>query len=325
MKHPVFEAAWERLPDMPAGKWEPASLVLDNKLYVLGGYENFITSSKRVDVFDPAEGTWTQLQDLPSAVSHVNLVPGNGGYWFAGGMKDKVHPGLDHIISEVWHYDLQLDRYAAAPLLPGPRGGGGLARLGAHLHYVSGLMEDRDTDAPDHWKLDLDEWTRTGSAEWTAVAPIPLPRNQLSVAVLDDQLYAIGGQLNHDSQQIDQTRVDIYDPSADRWRDGPPLPTAHSHSEGATFVHNGRIWMAGGHNTPEGGTKAMTHDVVTLSEGGDWEITCHLPKAISSPAAAIIDHRLYVAGGWDRRMDEDKRWLSSPEVWATDLPPEVSS
>ena len=77
--------------------------------------------------------------------------------------------------------------------------------------------------------------------------------------------------------------------------------------------------MIGGHSTPEGGKKGFCQNVVTLREGGEWEVTCHLPKPISSPASAIINDRLYVAGGWDGRMDDDKNWLSSPEVWVTDV------
>lgn len=305
---------------MPVAKWEPASLLLNDRLYVLGGYEDYIVSSKRVDVFNPAAGTWERLQDLPSALSHVNLVSGKSGYWFAGGMKDKVHPGKDHIIAEVWYFDLDLDRYTAAPLLPGRRAGGGLARVGDKLHYISGLMEDRDTDSPDHWVFDLATWEATGTGEWSSAAPLALPRNQLSVAVLKDKIYVIGGQLNHDKQQLDQTRVDIYDPATDSWQEGPSLPYGHSHSEGATFVHEDRIWMLGGHATPKGGTKGFSDGVLSLVEGGEWELLCRLPKPISSPAAAIIQDQLYVAGGWDGRRADDKRWLSSPEVWATDKP-----
>ncbi|XOV85463.1 MAG: Kelch repeat-containing protein [bacterium] len=317
----MHDLYWERLPDMPVGKWEPASLVLDDKLYVLGGYENFIISSRRLDVFDPSDGSWTQLQDAPSKISHVNLVAGDTGFWFAGGMKDKPAASVkDHIVAEVWHFDPALDRYSAAPLLPEPRGGGALERIGDHLHYISGLMADRDTDSPDHFVLDLAAWSDEGSAAWTKAAPLPIPRNQHSIAVLDNQIYVIGGQFNHDSQQLDQSRVDIYDPHSDSWREGPSLPVAHSHSEGATFVHNNRIWMVGGHSTPQGGKKGFCGNVVSLKKGGEWQVTGHLPKPISSPAAAIFNERLYVAGGWDGRMDEDKRWLSSPEVWVTDVP-----
>ena len=37
MSEPVYEVKWERLPDMPCGKWEPASIAIDDKLYVHGG------------------------------------------------------------------------------------------------------------------------------------------------------------------------------------------------------------------------------------------------------------------------------------------------
>ena len=186
MIEPVYEVSWDQLPDMPVGKWEPASLVLNDKLYVLGGYENHVVSSRRVDVFDPADGSWTQLQDCPSRVSHVDLVADGNGFWFAGGMKDKPTRKIkDHIIAEVWYFNLELDRYTAGPLLPGRRAGGGLARLGDKLHYVSGLMEDRDTDSPDHFVLDLKEWAEEGHALWTKAAPLPVPRNQHSIAELE--------------------------------------------------------------------------------------------------------------------------------------------
>ena len=66
MTTPIHNVSWERLPDMPVAKWEPASLVIDDKLYVLGGYEDNVVSSRRVDVFDPADGSWTQLQTAPA-------------------------------------------------------------------------------------------------------------------------------------------------------------------------------------------------------------------------------------------------------------------
>ena len=320
MKEVTQQFDWQQLPDMPVAKWEPASLLIDGLLYVLGGYENYIMSSKRLDVFDPANRTWTKLQDLPSALSHVNLVADESGFWFAGGMKDKVHPGKDHIISEVWHYNIELDRYTAAPLLPGPRAGGGLARLGDNLHYVAGLMADRDTDSCDHWTLDLESWRQGKRTDWVEVAPLPLARNQLSVAVLNDEMYVIGGQFNHDSQQLDQTNVDIYNPTSDSWRTGPALPYGHSHSEGATFVHKNKIWMVGGHHTPAGEKKSFCGDILTLEPGGEWQRQSELPKPISSPAASIINNRLYVAGGWDGRREKGtEKWLSSPEVWVAKI------
>jgi N-acetylneuraminic acid mutarotase len=214
---------WQPLDDMPVGKWEAGTVVLDHKLYLFGGYtrgvrtRGLLRSSKRCDVFDPKDNSWTRIQDLPSAISHANMVLDGRKVWFAGGFKDGYK---GHTIAEVWSYDVDKDRYTAAPLLPETRAGGGLALVDRKLHYIGGLKADRDTDAPDHWVLDLDKWAKR-SARWEDAAPMPAPRNQFSTVTFDGKIYLIGGQFHHDSMQLDQARVDIYDPKTDSWSRGP--------------------------------------------------------------------------------------------------------
>ena len=160
---------------------------------------------------------------------------------------------------------------------------------------------------------DLDEWAR-GGAEWTAAAPMPEPRNQFSCVTFEGRIYAIGGQFHHDSEQLDQARVDVYDPATDTWTSGPPLPKGHSHAEGSTFVHDRRIYMAGGHTTAPGESKQVDPDILALSPGGDWEVIGKLPMPLSSPAAAIIDGRFYVAGGSPGRS------AVQADMWVGELP-----
>jgi N-acetylneuraminic acid mutarotase len=301
---------WRKLPDMPVEKWEAGTVVLDDKLYLFGGYTEGVRSSKLSHVFDPADGSWTRIQDLPSAISHMNMVLDGRTVWFAGGFKDGYK---GHTIAEVWSYDVDADRYTAAPLLPETRGGGGLARVGRKLHYVGGVQADRDTDSGDHWVLDLDEWAQ-GAARWRNAAPMPEPRNQFSCVTLGGRIYAIGGQLHHDSMQLDQARVDIYDPASDSWARGPSLPKAHSHAEGGTFVYDGRIYMVGGHTTMPGETKRIDADILMLKPGGEWQLVGELPMQLSSPAAAIIDGKLWVAGG-----SPDGRSVQA-DMWVVDAP-----
>ena len=304
------ELDWKELPDMPVGKWEAGTTVLDKKLYVMGGYSEGVKSTKISHVFDPSDSSWTKIQDMPSAISHMNLVLDGRTIWFAGGFKDGYK---GHAIAEVWNYNIDLDRYTAAPLLPEPRAGGGLALVGRNLHYIGGLKADRDTDSGTHWVLDLDAW-KDGAAGWTGAAPLPLPRNQFSCVTVDGKIYAIGGQLNHDSQQLDQARVDIYDPATDSWSQGPSLPKGHSHGEAGTFVHEGRIYMVGGHTTKEGKRKTIDPDVLALTPGGEWELIGKLPRPLSSPAAAIINNKLYVAGGSPNGSSV------RAQMWVADLP-----
>ena len=224
------DLTWRELPDMPAGKWEAATTVVDGKFYLFAGYEGRVRSSKRVDVFDPADGSWTRIQDMPSAVTHLNAVLDGRTVWFAGGFKDGYK---GHAIAEAWSYDLDEDRYTAAPLLPEPRAGGGLALVGRKLHYMGGLMADRDTDSGDHWVLDVDDWA-AGSASWQDAAPMPDPRNQFSAVAIGNRIYAIGGQYHHDSRQLDQARVDIYDADTDWWLIFPEPSAAERPEAGAS-------------------------------------------------------------------------------------------
>ena len=201
---PAQDLTWRELPDMPAGKWEAATTVVDGKFYLFAGYQGAVRSSKRVDVFDPADGSWTRIQDMPSAVTHLNAVLDGRTVWFAGGFKDGYK---GHAIAEVWSYDLDEDRYTAAPLLPEPRAGGGLALVGRKLHY-----------------------------------------------------------------------------------------------------------MGGGHTTPAGGTKSIDPDILVLEPGGEWKLLGKLPMPLSSPAAAIIGGRLYVAGGSATGRG------AQAKMWVADLP-----
>ncbi len=304
------ELAWRELPDMPAGKWEAATALVDGKLYLFGGYTEGVRSSKRSDVFNPRDGSWARIQDMPSAVSHLNAVIDGRTVWFAGGFKDGYK---GHAIAEVWNYDIDNDRYAAAPLLPEPRAGGGLVLVGRKLHYLGGLKADRDTNAGEHWVLDLDSWA-AGSARWRTAAPLPDPRNQFSTIAVGAKIYAIGGQYHHDSMQLDQPRVDIYDAATESWSSGPALPKGHSHAEAGTFVHGGRIYMVGGHTTPAGGRKSIDPDILVLRPGGDWELLGKLPMPLSSPAAAIVGGKLFVAGG-----SKDGSSVQA-KMWVSDLP-----
>ena len=69
MAQDLDNSDWQQLPDMAQRRWEPGTVVLDDLLYVFGGYTNRPEpgpkSIKHVDVFDPKDNSWRQLADLP--------------------------------------------------------------------------------------------------------------------------------------------------------------------------------------------------------------------------------------------------------------------
>lgn len=293
---PAREQSWQPLAPMLGERFEHACALIGDTFYVFGGYGEGVKSSKHVQAFDLAKNTWRRLQDMPSAITHMNAVVDGRTVWIAGGFKDG-YPGRP--IDEVWQYDVTKNAFVAAPSLPGPRAGGGLALVGRRLYYFGGLI-DRDIDSADHWVLDLE--ATDGVAKWSNAAPMPAPRNQFATVVRQSKIYAIGGQFQHDSRNgkpaLDQKRVDIYDPETDSWSSGPELPIPHSHSENSTFLHEGRIFVIGGRSVDR-----VEKAIWVLSPAGMWSRFGTLPVPLIGPAARIFDGRLVVAGGAPRGFD----------------------
>jgi len=143
--------------------------------------------------------------------------------------------------------------------------------------------------------IDLDQLAK-GTAKWSNAAPMPDPRNQFGTVTLNGKIYLLGGMHNHDSRQIEQSRVDIYDPQTDTWSRGPDLPAGHSLAEGSTFVNDERIFIVGG-MARRGDKRWIDDQVHMLLPSGAWQSFAELPRPLSSPVAAIIGEKLYVGGG----------------------------
>ena len=282
-------SSWQALPDMEVPRWEAGSVVFENKLYVFGGYQMPTKACKRADAFDPKDNRWHKLVDLPSAITHTNLVLDGRSIWFAGGFKDgyKGYP-----IREVWQYDIDKNTYTAGPSLPEPRASGGLAIVERTLHFIGGLQEDRDTCSSKHWVLDLEK----ANAKWEEAAPMPKGRCHFAAVTLDERTYLIGGMHHHDSKQIDLPLVDIYDPKTDSWSRGGDLPTGHTHAEASTFIHRNRIYLLGG-MAQVGERRWIDNKITVLTPEGKWKHVGELPRPLSASAAGVIAGRLYLAGG----------------------------
>ena len=286
------DSSWKRLPDMAVPRWEAGSVVFENKLYVFGGYKIPTKACKRVDAFDPKDNSWTKLKDLPSAITHINLVLDGRSVWFAGGFKDGYK---GYAISEVWRYDIDKNTYNAGPPLPEPRGSGGLAIVGRKLHYIGGLKKDRDTCSPKHWVLDLEKLQRD-DAKWEEAKSMSKGCCHFGTVTFDGKIYVTGGMYHHDSKQIDRPLVDIYDPETDSWSRGEDLPTGHTHAEASTFVHDKRILFLGG-MAQVGEKRWIDNKITVLTSDSKWKHAGELPRPLSAAAAGIIDGKLYLAGG----------------------------
>jgi len=281
---------WKKITSSPFSRTESATAVLDGKLYLFGGFLSNLDTSSQVDVYDPATDAWTRKKDMPTRPTHLNPAVEGHVVWLAGGFQGK-HPGP--AVNEVWKYDSRADEWTPGSPLPERRAGGGLAIAQGRLHYFGGYKPDRDTVCADHWSLPL-----KGDGDWTREADMPNPRGHLAAAVLDGQIYAIGGANGHDKKQVDQPFCDRYDPATKRWTPIANLPDGRSHFEGSTIVHKGRIIVVAGRCNGPRPPRGNVSDILEYDPKTDaWRALATIPLRVMAPSAEMIGQQLFVIGG----------------------------
>lgn len=281
---------WQAVAPSPIPRFEAQSAVVNDQLYVLGGfYNSAIQATPQIDVYDPGKDTWTRLSDMPLAVTHAGVAVDGQTIYLAGGFVDD--PAGGYVTDRVLRYDVASDAWSDAPPLPEARGAGGLVRLDRELHFFSGLNADGE-DRADHWILDLD-----GGTGWRDAAPMPNPRNHFGYTELDGKIYAIGGQHHHDEQSGNQADVHAYDPSTDSWTAVASLPFPRGHTHTGTFVSDGRIVIVGGQGNGDDRPRTLA-DVTEYDPVTDtWVELLPLPEPRQAAVAQRIGEWIIVTTG----------------------------
>lgn len=139
---------------------------------------------------------------------------------------------------------------------------------------------------------------------WTLRAEMPTARAEVAAAVLDGQVYVVGGR-DRKGQVLD--RVERFDPATERWdAEVPPLRRARYNA--AAVVLAGRLFVLGGRDRDG----EVIDDVEAYDPGENrWRRVDDLEEAREGHAAVVHNGRLYVFGGSDGR----ENILSSIEVY----------
>jgi PKD repeat protein len=280
---------WNDLADSNLEKMEAQSAKVGDKLYVFAGFLSNLIITPATEVYDTTTDLWTTVAPMPIPVTHMGIAVVGTDIWIISGFAGN-HPGTPENAVQI--YNTISNSWSSGPPLPAPNGSGAAAFNNGKIHYFGGLLPDRNTDVGDHFVLDVNNQ----GLGWLTAAPLLNPRNHLSAASVNGLVYAIGGQHAHDilNEVQDQNNLDVYDPATDAWTSLANLPSARSHFEPGTTVHNGKIIIVGGRQG-----ELFFFDNITEYNPitNAWTDGCKLPEPLLAPAAKAFGDRLIVANG----------------------------
>jgi hypothetical protein len=173
-----------------------------------------------------------------------------------------------------------------APPPPNSRLDGAVIAVNGMMYAIGGRVYTWDNDplvgvaAVDVYNPATDVWTER--------APIPTPRADLAVGVINGIIYAVGGTTNWNDRLA---TVEAYDPATDSWTTRAPMLKPRSLLGVATV--NGKLYAIGGDGSTPGGTVEV-FDPATNS----WSPRAAMPTRMERPEVSAIDGVIYAAAGY---------------------------
>ena len=223
-----------------SAEWDPrqghVSLVFNEKIWIMGGYEYNDEADYKNDVWSSENGTsWTLVTSSAQWTGrryHAAAVFADK-MWIIGGQTS-----YRDFLSDVWCSE-DGENWTQTATLPGPSGAGAAAVAFDNKLWVMGgrYYNGSTTVRLDHIYRSANgtEWTQvTTSAPWG-------PRTYFNLAVFDDKMWLMAGYTSLGAQN------DVwYSEDGSLWVQ--PLQTApwEERASAFLFVHDSKMWLLGG-------------------------------------------------------------------------------
>lgn len=285
------ESYWDIGKEMPSARNELAAVLLDDKIYVIGGEDIASGGSQKdtIEVYDLTKERWIKddVAPIPMPLDHTAAATHQGKIYVVGGFMERKTP-----TDKLFIYDPKTNEWTEGRSLPSTRGALTAEFINGTLYAIGGLNSS-------HVPVSTNEAYNPNTDTWTSKAPMPTARHHLSSAVVDGKLYALGGRILGNgvpSEDIDEglsnfDRNEVYDPQSDSWEIREPMLVKRSGFTATAF--SGYVYVFGGEGVAEVYDSVEKYDPLSNS----WSFQAPLPSGRMGLKAVSFDDRIYVIGG----------------------------
>ncbi|XP_054802956.1 kelch repeat-containing protein At3g27220-like [Prosopis cineraria] len=330
---PAPDLPWEKMPPAPVPRLDGASIVIDDLFYVFSGYGSLDYVHSHVDVYNFSTDTWVDRFDTPKDMAHSHLgVVTDGRYIYV--VSGQYGPQCRPPTSRSFVLDTQTKTWKSLPPLPAPRYSPCTQLWRGRLHAMGGGKENRHTPALEHWSLAVKDGEALDK-EWRSEIPIPRGGPHRACVVVNDRLFAIGGQegdfmpkpnspIFKCSRRHEVVYADVYMLDEEmKWKNLPPMPKPDSHIECSWAVVNNSIIITGGTTEKHPVTKRMilVGEIFRFNlDTMTWTVIGKLPFRVKTTLTGFYNGWLYFTSGQrDRGPDNPQPREVISQLWRTKL------
>ncbi|XP_078416052.1 kelch-like protein 34 [Cetorhinus maximus] len=201
---------WSRLANMQSRRAQFACCVLDGCIFALGGRCGLGASLAAVEVYDLSSGRWDKVRNLPHKMHGHACAVHNDTIYLSGGQQD----GQADSSKEMFSFHPLEAQWKRCPPMSIARFGHQMATVGDRIFSFVGMYEPF---------CDI-ECYQPLQQQWRRLRPLLFDRSCYGLAVVETNVYLVGGKKWHNSQEVAAQNAIVYDTSTDTWREACKLP-----------------------------------------------------------------------------------------------------
>ncbi len=283
----AVEGTWATRADMPTGRWELSTCVVDGKIYAIGGAGPVYQALHTVEEYDPVTNTWTTKSEMPTVRQGLSTNVVNGRIYAIGGSASSSSGYSTSSVknfSTVEEYDPETDTWTTKSEMPTARGYHSANVLDGKIYVIGG-----SSSTPSGGTANLAvEVYEPATDSWTQKGDIPARRGAGFTSVVDGKIYAFGGYGG-------LGKVHEYDPVTDAWTQKANMPTRRCGL--STSVLDGKIYAIGGHPGSSPYSALATVEVYDPSTD-NWTTAPDMLTGRCGVRTCVVDGKIYAIGGY---------------------------
>lgn len=292
---------WISRAVLPTPRQEMPHVVLDGKVYVIGGLDRVPTGSTLVEVFDPSTNSWETKAEMPFPLHHHGVAAINGKLYVLGGYQRNTFNSTTHL----FEYDPASDTWTTLDPMPTSRGAHAVGVLDGKIYVTGGVSFGV--------VLATVEVYDPVAMTWSVASPMNAMREHHTAAVVDSLLYVAGGRIPGFGNV---SSVESYNPATNTWTTRRSMPTARSGLTSAAY--NSRMFVFGG-EIPGVYSENEMYDPATNS----WTTMTPMPTARHGIGAAVVGDTIFVIGGAPNQglglTDVNQGYVPPASIVASDI------
>ena len=112
------QGIWELNEPMPTSRAEQVGVVIDAKIYVIGGFDVNGNALATVEVYDTRNESWSSVSPMPEGRDHPAAAVYDGKIYVVGGYEQ----GWRKATNSLFIFDPKSDEWTIGKNMPTPRG-----------------------------------------------------------------------------------------------------------------------------------------------------------------------------------------------------------